>query len=985
MVQLFVAAAGAILGTAVGTIGGTVILGTTVATIAGYAAYTVATSYAINALTKKAQKKAQAAAASVQAAQKGYGTNVNAVAPASDHAIIYGEQRVGGVIFYRSITDDQKFLHTLIALAGHECNSIGTVFADNVALTLDGNGFVTNEQFCQDSIKSALYVLQDGEFYVTVDGVATVRKSFLRINKHLGGNNQAADSDLVAEDSAWTTAHQAKNIAYIYIRAEFDTSVFPQGLPTFSAIVQGRKIFDPRNTNQAEFTSNAALCLMDYLESDFGLGVDGTEINRTIFAAAANVCDENVALSAGGTEKRDTVNGSFVTSLPPDDVITDLTASMAGTIFYTQGQWGVKAGEFTSSVLTLTEDDLRSNLQVNTRHSRRDNFNSVTGMFAGPETDYQPTDFPQLVSDTFETIDGGERVVQDIPLPFTNTSTMAQRIAKIALFKNREQLTISGTFGLRALQLQIGDVVSVTNTRLGFSSKTFEVADWRFGISQDKALEVTMTLREISSAVYDWNAEEIAFELNSTTLPSATDLPTVGLSVDFDLRVVNQAAIGVLIIDVTSNEPYAVEFEAQYKRTSDTNFISVGKQRNGLFEVNGLSDDNYDVRARAFNAFGAAGPFTTIAGQQLTAFATPPDDVQNFTGNVTGNALNLSWTPVTNLDLSHYKIRYASETSGASYQNAVDIVDKISRPGNTAVVPAKTGTYFIKAIDKIGGSSANPSSFVVLVDPNNVENFNAIQTIQEDPVFAGTRTNVVVLEDSEGDYLALDTVNQFDSGAGDFDDALGLFDGFSGTVSSGIYDFNTTVDFGEVYTSRIYPKFKVDYLDYVNDFDSATGLFDDRLGDFDGDPSQFDVTSARFELRHTNDDPSGSPTYTAYQPFIVADITARAMQFRCILECSNGAASPAIRELRAEIDMPERTQSEVDITFTGTKSVTFPTKFKGVPAIGLSLANLADGERYVITNKTRAGFDIEVFSGSSTSTNSVTLDYVAKGFGKEIV
>ena len=98
MVQLFVAAAGAILGTAAGTIGATAILGTTIATIAGYAAYTAVTAYAINALTKKAQKKAQAAAASVQAAQKGYGTNVNAVAPASDHAIIYGQQRVGGVL-----------------------------------------------------------------------------------------------------------------------------------------------------------------------------------------------------------------------------------------------------------------------------------------------------------------------------------------------------------------------------------------------------------------------------------------------------------------------------------------------------------------------------------------------------------------------------------------------------------------------------------------------------------------------------------------------------------------------------------------------------------------------------------------------------------------------------------------------------------------------------------------------------------------------
>ena len=562
---------------------------------------------------------------------------------------------------------------------------------------------------------------------------------------------------------------------------------------------------------------------------------------------------------------------------------------------------------------------------------------------------------------------------------------MAQRIAKIALYRNREQLTISGTFGLRALQLQIGDIVNITNTRLGFSSKTFEVAEWRFGFGTDLTLEVSMVLREISSAVFDWNAEETAFELNATTLPSAQDVPTVGLGVDFDLRIVNQAAVGVLIIDVTANEPYAVEFEAQYKRSSDTRYVSVGKQKNGLFEVTGLGDDNYDVRARAFNAFGVAGPFTSTEGQQLSAFATPPDDVQNFTGNVTGNALNLSWTPVSNADLSHYKVRYSSETSGASYQNAVDIVDKIARPANTAVVPAKTGTYFLKAVDKIGGVSATAASFVVLVDPNNVENFNAIQTIQEDPVFAGTRTDVVVLEDSEGDYLALDTIEDFDSQTGDFDDALGLFDGFSGTVASGIYYWNNSVDFGEVYTSRIYPKFKVDYLDYVNDFDSATGNFDDRLGDFDGDPAQFDVTSASFELRHTNDNPSGTPSWSAWQPFIVADITARAMEFRAKLFCTNAAASPAIRELRAEIDMPERTQSEVDITFTGTKSVTFPTKFKDVPALGISLANLADGERYVITNKTRAGFDIEIFDGVTQSTNSVTLDYVAKGFGKEIV
>ncbi len=41
-----------------------------------------------------------------------------------------------------------------------------------------------------------------------------------------------------------------------------------------------------------------------------------------------------------------------------------------------------------------------------------------------------------------------------------------------------------------------------------------------------------MSLREISSAVYDWSAEETAFELNPTTLPTATEVPTVGLGLD---------------------------------------------------------------------------------------------------------------------------------------------------------------------------------------------------------------------------------------------------------------------------------------------------------------------------------------------------------------------------------------------------------------------------------------------------------------------
>ena len=129
MPQVFVAAA-AYIGvstTAIVTIGSFAI---SAATIVGYAAYTVATGFALNALNKKALSSARASAA---LGQKGYGTTVNSVSPAADHAIIYGQQRVGGAVFYRSVTGDQQYLHSLIALAGHECEEIGTIYANDSA------------------------------------------------------------------------------------------------------------------------------------------------------------------------------------------------------------------------------------------------------------------------------------------------------------------------------------------------------------------------------------------------------------------------------------------------------------------------------------------------------------------------------------------------------------------------------------------------------------------------------------------------------------------------------------------------------------------------------------------------------------------------------------------------------------------------------------------------------------------------------------
>jgi hypothetical protein len=345
----------------------------------------------------------------------------------------------------------------------------------------------------------------------------------------------------------------------------------------------------------------------------------------------------------------------------------------------------------------------------------------------------------------------------------------------------------------------------------------------------------------------------------------------------------------------------------------------------------------------------------------------------------------LTWTPTSDLDLSHYKIRYATETSGASYQNARDLVSKVPRPANSITVPAQTGTYFIKAIDKLGNPSPSAASIVVDTNLSALDGLNVIENLVQDPSFSGVKDGVVLLNDDEGNYLALDTSTLFDSLDGDFDEGLGLFDGGSGGQlnAEGIYYFEDYLDLGEKYLSRVSTTMDIRYLDYANTFDSAPDLFDSREGDFDGDPSQFDTTTARTQVSHTNDDPSGSPIWTDWRDFVVGDISARAIRFRVILETSTDSATPAIRELSAAVDMPDRVEAASDITYTGTTNITFPSAFKATPALGIA-ATLANGDRYVISSKSKNGFTITTLTGGVTSVNPTTIDYVAKGYGKEL-
>jgi len=878
--------------------------------------------------------------------------------PTFPRRAVYGETRVSGVLGYVESTVNDKFLHLVIMIASHEVNAIGTASGSNTTGIFIG----------------------DEEITIDANGNCTSPSKFanlIRINTHLGSDNQAADSDLVSESTVWTDQHRLRGIAYIYARLEFNRNAFANGLPNISAKVQGKKVFDPRDSSTA-YSTNPALCIRDYiLNSRFGMGANSTEINDTDFTIAANICDETVNLKAGGSETKYTFNGTVESQQSSRSNLTKMITSCGGIIFYSNGQFSLKAAKFVSPTITITEDDIIGNLSVTTRKSKRNNFNAIKGVLAPTVTNFISADYPAVTSSTFEAEDG-EQIFIDYDLPFTTSTATAQRLAKIQLYQNRQQILLQFGTTLKGFKFAIGDTFNFTNEKFGFTNKVFEVVSWGFEANSG-SVGVSITARETASSVYDWTeaVDESSFQQDNTTLPNPFDIEPCGLTVVDELQIFNEKALSVIVASPTSDSVYADQFEVQAKKSTESTFISIGTSSSPRFELVDVEDSStYDVRARIVSSIGVTSPFTTVQ-HQVVGKTSLPADVTDFSVNIINTEAHLSWTPVADLDLSHYVIRHSNATSGATYSNSITLAEKVSRPANTVVVPAITGTYFIKSIDKLGNNSLNASSQVALIE--NIKGLNAVATTTQSPNFTGAKTNTAAVEDG----LVLSTQGLFDAATGNFDDALGLFDGGADAVHlTGSYEFDNFIDLGQVFTSRVSTSISVVRVEYADLFDSATGLFDSAIGNFDGDVQAFDDTNVQIQVATTEGDPSGSPTYTAFRPFFAGDYKARAFKFKAILTTTSTTASPKVTSLSVTIDMPDRVVAESDIASgTGTKAITFSPAYKTLSGIGITAQNLSSGDYYAITSKSATGFTIQFFNSSNAGVNR-TFDYVAKGFGE---
>ena len=838
-----------ILGTsallAAGTLAGT-------AYFAAYAVGYIVTTFAVTTLLGAlAPKRTPSSAAA--GSNRGYQTN--SLGPAQDHAIIYGKVRVGGAIVYDEATGtNNKILHRVIAMAGHEVQSFDEVYINDEIATIDGNNNVTSPSQYNGKIK---------------------------IYFKLGAPDQDAELALVNESSKWTTSHRLRGIAYMYVRLVFDADAFPNGIPTFTAGIKGKKVYDCRDYSTA-WSDNPALCLRDYLTSKYGLNETGDSIDDALVISAANVCDQTNTIA---NTTRYTCNGAFTTVSTPYDMMSEMLKSMGGSLWYAQGKWRMKPAYWTNPVMDLNNDDLRSAISVSTRHSRRDNFNVIKGTFRGLESNWQTTDYPQVTNSAFLVADNNSESVADVDLTFTDNSIEARRLALISLERNRQQITLNASFGLRTLELQIGDNVRLTNTRFGWTNKEFEVVQWTFGLIEGLDLQVDMTLRETASSVFDEVSDGVVYERDNTTLLSPFSVPTVGLSADVVARVFAEKLVNELTLTVTSAAPERVDYiEVQYKDVSESSYKSVGTGELGKFTIIDLEKSFYDARARAINTLGIKGEWEYLQSIEVDALSAPPADITNFVFELAAGSLFLQWTGVPDLDLSYYQVRHSPLTVGATWGSSSLVLTKIARPATNASLPARSGTFLIKAVDKNGNESLNATALVVL--PSQLPPLGVTTTLTENPTFAGAKTNCLVASNQleidntsasnpTATYLMQNTANYIDTGS-----------------------TRTARTTGDVVFERVYDNGTLLWDAIPQNFDTWPALFDGWTDENSG----FADVSVTVFVRSTTDNPASSPTWGAWVIANGNQVVGRAFEFKAELNSTNIYFSPSIITLTGKVE-----------------------------------------------------------------------------------
>ena len=539
-----------------------------------------------------------------------------------------------------------------------------------------------------------------------------------------------------------------------------------------------------------------------------------------------------------------------------------------------------------------------------------------------------------------------------------------------------EQVTVSGITNNVFSLGQHFSAAPNSNSVWIFETSTILTTTWRvLEVQEQDRTNYVITASEYNSGKYNHIENGIALPVRDVTnldIPPAAPSNVSATEVIYENTGI--ARVKIVVSWTSTSDTHYIRYRLQ-----NGNFISRTVDNSKSYEILDTIAGNYQIEVYSVSSSGLRS--TTFNTPQSPFFVArgktdPPSNVSGVSLlPIDETSAILSWNRATELDVllgGKTLIRHSSKTTGAQWKDGQNIVVAAAGNQTQKIVPLLAGTYLIKFEDDGGRESPSPGSQdsawnntrVTTNLPAPSERLLVGDVDEHTPNFTGSKTNTVY--DSSLDALKLTITN-------------------NAVSTTGEYVFANSVDLTQPYDVNLRKVLEASSFNLNNLWDDRVDLVDD-WGYIDqvGGLTEATKCNAAVYVRSTNDDPSGSPTWSAYKEFSNVLITGRAFQFKAILTSNDTNQNIAVTKLGAKLELQGRTESISTPVTTGSSqySVSFTNAFKQTPTVVVTPTNQQSGDFHELANISRTGFQVTFKNGSSAVARSFV--WAASGFGKEV-
>ncbi|NDB58977.1 hypothetical protein EB001_11050 [bacterium] len=427
--------------------------------------------------------------------------NRQQIPPAGDNKIpvVYGSAYVGGIITDLTISDDNQDIYWVFALSEvtntetggtPDTFTFGNVYWGGKRCIFDGTDLTK---------VTGLYDESTGE---TQD-----ISGYMNIYLYKNGSNQPSNSSQTAISvlSAsnliykWNSSKLMSNCAFAIIHLKYNSDRNLTGL--------NQTRFQLTNSRHAPGD-----CFLDYLSSTrYGAAIPVANIDSGSLATLniySNASFTYTNYSGGtSTQPRFTFNGTLDTNLKIMQNIQNLADCCDCLVKYNEitGLWGVITQTPTYTVaMDINNSNMIGAITVSPI-DLNNSFNIIEAKFPdGTAKDsFNSASFDLAVINPSLLFANEPVNKQSVNLYLVNNSVQAQYLANRMLEAAREDLQIQVDINYIGLELEAGDIVTVTNANYGWTAKLFRISKVIEKFSDDGKVFATLYLMEYNPAVYD--------------------------------------------------------------------------------------------------------------------------------------------------------------------------------------------------------------------------------------------------------------------------------------------------------------------------------------------------------------------------------------------------------------------------------------------------------------------------------------------------